>query len=385
MRDYPINKIKLNGKTRWQLDTRELINGVKSGNRRVFKTQQAAIEAKQQYKVQVPVVAEEIKNYPKVRDAMIEFANSSYFLKFKKRQKSAKNAPETVRDRISRYNNYLDDFFGEDTVDVLTTQKIHHLSIYIQNLENKNGEAISQGIMYRLFTDVTALAHYLAQNDVIEELKIKDEDKVAKPDRKTPECWTDEEAKKYLNVIEDITDYRFFKACLNLGWRKSEGFAVKFKNIDFVNNTVKIEIQWKGSNKGERKPKTKESVRTIDCSKTVMEDFKKIKEERLKSGLSDEELQNEYVYVNDKNEPLSAETVRRHHIEYIVKSGVRPLTIHDMRHYYATTMLRAGKGIPYIQEQMGHSKKDQTIFRHYLSMVDAAKEKENNPFDIIYK
>ena len=378
-------KVVHNGKVYWQLDARKQVNGVKKGSRYYFQTEDEAIEKRDEIIKNGYFDIDKNSSSLTVRNAMIEFANSSYYWKVKKKKKNKRNTDETIRDRINRYNHYLDAYFGDDTIDSIDTKRMHDLSTYISELTKfDDDEPISGKLMYRIWNDVKAMLHYCSQKGYLKyEIVVKEEDDFACPKYDKPDCWNESEFKEYINAINRDIEKKFFRMQGECGTRLSEGLGLKFKNVDFKKSKIYIETQTKGKHKKDQPLKTEESYREIDASKNVMNDLLELKKDAIKKGLTEEDILEEYCFTNNKGEILARNTLRTHHYEYIKKAGIKRLNIHCLRHYFATTLLRHGKSIPYVQSQLGHSHNDVTIFKHYYSLIEEEKESAVNVFDEI--
>jgi hypothetical protein len=62
------------------------------------------------------------------------------------------------------------------------------------------------------------------------------------------------------------------------------------------------------------------------------------------------------VFSREEGKPLVVDTLQRQYIEpALTHAGLRRFTIHQLRHTYATVLIKAGVPLPYISKQLGHS------------------------------
>ena len=81
-----------------------------------------------------------------------------------------------------------------------------------------------------------------------------------------------------------------------------------------------------------------------------------------------------------KGEQYSASSMQKIIKEACVKAGVRkPVTLHWLRHSYATHLLEAGTDLRYIQELLGHSSSRTTELYTHVSIKSIQNIK--SPFD----
>ena len=63
-----------------------------------------------------------------------------------------------------------------------------------------------------------------------------------------------------------------------------------------------------------------------------------------------------YIYVNESNEIIPRETMRRHFKEYLKKAGLSPdYRIHDLRGSFATRMIDETGNLELVRQLLGHS------------------------------
>ena len=92
---------------------------------------------------------------------------------------------------------------------------------------------------------------------------------------RTDNYLTPEELEILLSAAKEhgnSTQYMFILLLAYSGMRKGEALGLHWKNVDFENNTITIEHT--RDNEGIRTPKTKNSYRTIDIDRKVMQQLK---------------------------------------------------------------------------------------------------------------
>lgn len=130
--------------------------------------------------------------------------------------------------------------------------------------------------------------------------------------------------------------------------------GLQWKNIDFQNNTIKIEHT--RDHLGERTPKTKNSYRTILVDDLVMhqlEIYQKWCKKLLFSygcKLSDET----FVFITDHvATPVSSFTRSLERI--LVRTALPKITLHDLRHTHCTILLNLELNVKVIAERLGNT------------------------------
>ena len=165
--------------------------------------------------------------------------------------------------------------------------------------------------------------------------------------------------------------------------RKGEALALKWSDIDFVNQTISIN---KTLSIGEHNsliigtPKTKASYRTIQIDdKTIhylKEWRKKQRKELFKIGfnaLSNDQL----LFSNKNNEPLRPWLVQFWNRSVAKDTGIKYITVHGFRHTHASLLFEAGTPMQDVKERLGHSDINTTmnIYTH------VTKSEQKKPAD----
>ncbi len=89
----------------------------------------------------------------------------------------------------------------------------------------------------------------------------------------------------------------------------------------------------------------------------------------------EEKLGEEYVFVDKKGNVIPVETLRRKYKRYVERAGIRYLPLHALRHYFGTYLSSHGTSVALTQRQMGHSRNDTTVLKHYVSVTEEERRK----------
>ena len=149
-------------------------------------------------------------------------------------------------------------------------------------------------------------------------------------------------AKKHGN----ITQYTLVLLLAFSGLRKGEAYGLKWKNVNFTDNTITIDCT--RDKNGERPPKTKNSNRTIEIDENVMEQLKKYQKWCIKKKLSfglHLDKENDYVFISKNN-------INGVHDQYVNiffntlykimemnEVKINTITPHGLRHTHATILI----------------------------------------------
>lgn len=193
---------------------------------------------------------------------------------------------------------------------------------------------------------------------------------------------SDYEFKKLLQYAE-LPIRNLFILAYYTGIRRGEISALKWENIDWDTNTIKIATAIKIAAKGNliSTPKTENSTREILVSKNVINVLKQqllIQKERyLKHG--DKLTKNDFIFTSlkDKNykkmlTPMNITTIFNK-IKSLaeIKSNI---TFHSFRHTHATCLVEANLPIKAIQARLGHATAGFTLTTYAHNTLKMQKE-----------
>lgn len=170
---------------------------------------------------------------------------------------------------------------------------------------------------------------------------------------------------------------------LSAGLREGELMGLRWENVDFNENTIRI-IQASqhipGMGTFIKDPKNDTSKRTIKIPSTVMDLLKQYEIEQSKNKLKFGELYNDtgYVFVQFNGELMNTYSPSKWFREFLKRNNLKHITFHQLRHTSASLLVNAGLDIGAISKRLGHSNKSTTlnIYSHALKSADeAAAEK----------
>ena len=167
-----------------------------------------------------------------------------------------------------------------------------------------------------------------------------------KKDKTLPNVLSKEEVKKILDALTNLKHKVMLSMVYCCGLRRSELLMLKPEHIDSKRNTLIIKMA-----KGRKDRHVPLPNKMIDLLRLYWQEYKP--KEWLFEGQKEGERYSEQ----------SLQLVFRQALE---KSGIKKkITLHGLRHSYATHLLESGTDLRYIQELLGHSSSKTTeIYTH---------------------
>ena len=169
-----------------------------------------------------------------------------------------------------------------------------------------------------------------------------------------------------------------------MGLRKGEISGLKFDDFDVENRTVRIARQvtadpivLNGDSKitkyqlVEKAPKTENSYRTLRVPKVIMDEVleRKRQNDLRKEQLGKKYIDNDYISCAANGLPHSASAFNNALLKLCSRNGLPHLTVHSLRHMYATILTEQGVPLMKVSALLGHSS-IHTTFEYYCEIMD---------------
>jgi integrase len=240
-------------------------------------------------------------------------------------------------------------------VGVPTIQKIHKL------LRSSLGNAAKTGMIVR-----NPVSYARPPSDPVSEMKILDESQV-------------------IHFLVSIIGHRWealFHLAITTGMRRGELLGLRWDDLDWIKQTIKVERQINGPVKIDVKfqpLKTKFSRRTIVLGeKTIQvlrDHYEREQVKRIAAGKK--WVENGLIFTNSRGGPICANHMIKVFQELLEASGLPKIRFHDLRHTAASLMLNNGIPTIVVSRRLGHSKASTTldVYGHLIeSMQNEAAE-----------
>ena len=168
------------------------------------------------------------------------------------------------------------------------------------------------------------------------------------------------------------------------GLRKGEILGLKFQDFDFEKQTVRISRQLVGNLKLkekeftvteyaviERNPKTENSYRILRVPKVVMREVKHRQQliDKRKADMGVAYKDYDYVSCQENGEPRSLTAMNQALTKICKRNGLPNITVHGLRHMFATILIELGVPLFKISGLLGHSSVH-TTYEYYCEIMD---------------
>jgi len=185
-----------------------------------------------------------------------------------------------------------------------------------------------------------------------------------KKDKKLPVVLSREEVKRILDVTTNIKHKAILMLMYSGGLRVGEAVRLKPKDIDPERGLIHI--------KGSKGRKDRYTILSQNVMIVLREYYTRYKPK-------------EWLFEGTKpGKHISTRTVQAIFKRACIKAGIKKdVSVHSLRHSFATHLLESGVDLRYIQEILGHKSSKTTEIYTHVSRASLTKIK--NPLDSIFK
>jgi integrase len=136
------------------------------------------------------------------------------------------------------------------------------------------------------------------------------------------------------------------------GLRQGELFGLQVRDLDMLRRALRVQRQMQPEGLGP--PKGKKSYRRVPFGKVVAE--------VLAAHLAAHPAKGEeHVFRGADNLPLHVRRIRRTWEGACRRAGLPGVGMHDLRHFYASVLIAAGRSVKEVSERLGHASPAMTL------------------------
>lgn len=199
--------------------------------------------------------------------------------------------------------------------------------------------------------------------------------------RREINVWTQEQIIKFLKEAEQDKLYIAFHLAITSGMRQSEILGLRWKDIDFTDNSLSVvQILSHDGKSMSVGAKTRSGIRKVhlpDETMILLEKHKRIQEneKKLYTGIYEDR---DLIVCTSVGTPVIPRNLMRSFYR-ITKSAELPrIRFHDLRHTHATLLLKQGVNPKIVAERLGHADVRITLDTYSHLLPSMQKETASN-------
>jgi integrase len=243
----------------------------------------------------------------------------------------------------------------KQNVGITTIRKVHHVLHHAVNL------AVESGVLIR---NPVSFAHPPKKS--VKEMKILDES----------------EASRFLISIIGHRWEALFRLEVVTGMRQMEVLGLKWDDLDWLRQTIKVERQLvrpDGTGVKFLAPKTRSGKRVIDLDEITIQIFRNHYERQQAERLAAGDKWQEYglIFTCSVGTPIDSSHLRREFYKLLENAGLPRIRFHDLRHTAASLMLNHGVPAIVVSKRLGHARVSITedVYGHLVPGMQAEAAK----------
>lgn len=173
------------------------------------------------------------------------------------------------------------------------------------------------------------------------------------------------------------------------GLRRGELLGLRWCDVDMAENMIVVRQTSNylpGKGVYTSTPKTDTSGRVLRLSASamaVLQEYKQWQDAQRCALGADWEDQDGRIFTNNHGAPIFPDTVTRWFAKFVQRSGLPKISVHSLRHTYATLMIDNGVPIVTVAHQLGHAQASTTanIYAHAIASAQAKAAATFDRFD----
>lgn len=190
---------------------------------------------------------------------------------------------------------------------------------------------------------------------------------------KTKQIWTPDEIQRFVATAAQSHYGPIWFLIATTGMRRGEALGLRWRDVDWINTTMAIQqanVMISGRMRRSA-PKGSSSRRAIPISPDIMELLRehKVRQNERRLQLGDVWADNDLVFPSEVGTPVMASNLIREYRALTERAGVPYITIHGIRHTFATLAITSGEDVKTLSDILGHSKTSITtdIYGHVMA------------------
>ncbi len=285
----------------------------------------------------------------------------------------------TLSSYKDRYNKNIKEIIGNMVVSDVKPMHCQN----VLNVMDNNGYVGSS--MARTKATLSAMFSDAYENGLIAANPVTKSVKCPKKPEKNTKVLTLDEQERFLTAAKESVNYKHFLFILQTGVRSSELRGLKWDDVDFQNRIIHIRrnVTHDSNNNsfitGELK--TSSGQRDIPMTKTAYDLLMAMKcQQAAKKNRVIQFEFADHVFLNRNGRLLPNSNYDRYLEKICDKAGIERISMHTLRHTFATRCIESGMKPKTLQKILGHANISMTMDL-YVHVTEEEKEKEMRKFE----
>ena len=285
----------------------------------------------------------------------------------------------TLSSYKDRYNKNIKEIIGNMVVSDVKPMHCQN----VLNVMDNNGYVGSS--MARTKAALSAMFSDAYENGLIAANPVTKSVKCPKKPEKNTKVLTLDEQERFLTAAKESVNYKHFLFILQTGVRSSELRGLKWDDVDFQNRIIHIRRNVTHDSNNNRfitgELKTSSGQRDIPMTKTAYDLLMAMKcQQAAKKNRVIQFEFADHVFLNRNGRLLPNSNYDRYLEKICDKAGIERISMHTLRHTFATRCIESGMKPKTLQKILGHANISMTMDL-CVHVTEEEKEKEMRKFE----
>ncbi|PQC15742.1 site-specific integrase [Enterococcus faecalis] len=266
------------------------------------------------------------------------------------------------------FKNYIEPYFKNTQIKLIKKQQIYDFQQFLLTSKPKRKETLSNKTINMIIIHLQKLFNVAMKEGLSYENPCNQIDKL-KVQKKEINFWTLDEFTTFISHIDKNKPFLkvFYQFAFFTGMRAGEMIALTWSDIDFYNQTVRINKSAKliNGNYVTTTPKTESSNRYITINTKITSMLKKWQEIQPKLLIDNfQNIDSDKLLIFQYNEKHPSSDYYSKQIKKIIAKNdlnLKPIRLHDFRHSHVALLIHNNEKNTTIKERLGHSSITTTI------------------------
>lgn len=267
--------------------------------------------------------------------------------------------PKTADDYKWLIQRYICPRLGNVQLNQLRPSTIQKFYIDLLNEGGHDGKPLSARTVTYVGAILKKALSYAVEVDGLIPTNVAAKVPMPKGDSKKNEPFTKAQMKTFLEEAKSHRLFALYRLAIYSGARKGELLALKWSDLDFDRGAIVISknrVVVQGQAIDQNSTKGGEGRRNIHVDPETLEILNSHRKaqiaERLRAGSEWQETG--YIFVTEFGLPIDYGTPTQLFTKIIKRVGLPDQRFHDLRHFHATQLLRAGTPLHVVAQRLGH-------------------------------
>jgi len=296
-------------------------------------------------------------------------------------EKSKTTRYNTVRNYTDRYQHNIQKLIGSMVMDDVKP-------VHCQNVLNvMDSEGYAGSTMVNTRVTMAAMFSDAKEHRAMKENPVTKSVKCPKKKEQDAKALSLDEEKKLLSMAKSSIHYPAFAFVLQTGLRSSELRGLQWGDVDFQNGMIHITHNTTYDYVNKKfvtdEPKTRSGKRDIPLTQEACNLLMKIRQNKAKRKILSIEFA-DHVFLNQKGSLTTNSSYNKCLERLCLKAGIEKVSIHELRHTFATRAVESGMDAKTLQVILGHSDISITM-NLYVHSMDDEKRMQMQKFEQMYR